>query len=86
MSKSNLGRKGYNCLVYLNHSLSLKEVRAGSQGRNLEVSAEAESMEEYCLLCCFPIACSDCFLTQPRLLPRDGIAHSGLGPSVSISN
>lgn len=70
MSKSNLGKRGYIWFAYFNHSLSLREVRAGSQGRNLEVGAEAETMEECRLLCCFPIACSDCFLTQLRTTAR----------------
>jgi hypothetical protein len=39
-------------------SLSITE---GCQGRNLKAGADAEAMEEYCLL-----ACSACFLIQSR--------------------
>jgi hypothetical protein len=39
----------------------LREVRAGTQDRNLEAGTEAEATEEHCLL-----ACSACFLIQHR--------------------
>jgi len=57
-----------------------------TQDRNLEAGADAEAVEEGCLLACFP------WLSQPASYrtqdhqPRDGTAHSGLGPPSSITN
>ena len=41
MTKSNLRRKEFIWLA--GHALSLKEVRAGTQGRNLEAGAETDT-------------------------------------------
>lgn len=54
----------------LHHCSSVKEVRAGTQGRNLEAGTEAEPMEECCLL-----ACSTCFLLTQDQVPRGGTTH-----------
>ena len=43
MAESNFGRKGFILLVI--YSLSSKEVRVGTQGRNLEAGADAEAIE-----------------------------------------
>jgi hypothetical protein len=48
MTVSNLGEKG---LSYAFTSLIIIEIRAGiTQGRNLEARADAEAMQEFCLL------------------------------------
>jgi hypothetical protein len=50
MTKKQVGEKR----VYLAYdSISLFFIK-GSQGRNLEAGADAEAMERYCLLACFP--------------------------------
>lgn len=46
------------------YSSSFRKSKAGSQGGNLEVGTEAETMKEHCLL--FPCSCSASFLVQPR--------------------
>lgn len=38
----------------IEHTPSLREGKARTQSRKLEASTEAESMEEHCLLACFP--------------------------------
>ena len=50
----------------------------GSPVRNLEVGADAEGC---CLLACSPVACSVCFLTEPR-----ATSHTGQGPPLLITN
>lgn len=35
------------------YSSPLREAKAGTQGRNLETGAEAETVEEHCLVACF---------------------------------
>jgi hypothetical protein len=54
MSKSKLGRKGLIWLMCPYHCPSVKEVRAGTQTGHgsLKAGADAEAMEEYCLLAC----------------------------------
>lgn len=48
--KSTYGGKG---LIHLTTcSLSSREARAGTQGRDLEAGTEKEAMEEHCLLTC----------------------------------
>ena len=39
-------------LAYPDHSLSLREVRAGTQGSRLETETEPEAVEGCCLLAC----------------------------------
>jgi hypothetical protein len=57
MTKKKVGRKGFIWLILLDHSptvhhwTSAQELKAG---RNLEVGADAEAMEECCFLACFP--------------------------------
>jgi hypothetical protein len=45
MNKSNLGEKGLMWLTLPHHSLPWKEVRAGTQGINLEARTKAEAIE-----------------------------------------
>ena len=49
MSKATWGGKG---IFHPTASSPLREVRAGTQDRNLEAGTEAETMEEHCLLVC----------------------------------
>lgn len=41
--------KGLFCITALHHSLSLKEVRAASQGRKLKARIGAEAKKDFCL-------------------------------------
>ena len=56
------------------------------QNRNLEARADAEAMEEWCLLACIPwFAQPISYRTQDHQ-PRDGTSHNGLGPDPLITN
>jgi len=50
------------------------------QGRNLEAGADAEAMEECCLL-----AFSAYFLIEPRAMCPGMVPHNGLSPPTSIT-
>ena len=50
VTECNLGREGFIWLTYLDNSSKLREVKAGTQGRNLEAGTEAETVQELCLL------------------------------------
>ena len=81
MTKSKLGRKGFIGLF----------VTKGSQDRSSntadqEEGAEAEVIDECCLLACFPCFAQPGFLKSQDHQPRDGTAHSGLGPPLLITN
>ena len=63
----------------------------GSQGKSLRQEAggrnsEAKTMEECCLLPCFPGLLSLLSYTTQDHLPRGGAAHNGLSPPISITN
>lgn len=51
MNKSNLGRKGFIPACRL--QFFMKEMRTGTQDRNLEAGAERENLEEHCLMVSF---------------------------------
>ena len=70
MTEIKLWRKGLIWLTFPHHGSSSKEVRTG---RHLEESWRLEAMEECCLL-----ACSACFLIEPRT--------TSSGPPTSITN
>lgn len=55
------------------HSLAGREVRTGTQSRNLETGIEAKTMKGCCSLACSPWPCSAGFLTEPRTT-RPGMA------------
>ena len=61
MTKKHLGRKGFIQLTLPHCCSSPKEVRTGTQAGQ-EAGADAEAMEGYSLLACFP------WLAQPALL------------------
>ena len=77
MMKNNLGSKGFISTDRLGSVIQGSQDKSSS--RNMEVGADAETLEEYCLLAFFP------WLAQPTNLPRDGTIHSRLGPPTSIS-
>lgn len=58
---------------------SVREVWAGSQGRNLEEGIESEAMEE--LTVWLPQLALLAFIDNPGPQPRGSITHSALGPS-----
>lgn len=86
MTKSNLGGKGLFHHTLCNDSLSLSEVKAGDQGRNLNVGTEAETMEEHSLLNCFSWAIYLAYLDTSSSLPRDGTDQSELDPPPPVSS
>lgn len=53
LPKATGGGKGLSHLMFSGNSSLLREVRAGTQSRNLEVGTEAEAMKECYLLACF---------------------------------
>lgn len=76
MTKSSLGREGPIWLTHPDNSPLLRETRAETQA-----GSEADTMEEgstglFTLLS---------YTTQDHL-PRDGTAHSGQGPPMSVNN
>jgi hypothetical protein len=63
MTKSNWGRRGL--LKLTGYLPSSGKVREGVQSKNLEAGTEAEAMEEWCLLACFPwVAHLSCSLRE----------------------
>ena len=68
MTKSMLGRKGFIWLTPSYHSPALKELK---QGRNLEAGADAEVIEGVLLTGLFIMACSACFLIEPRIISSE---------------
>lgn len=55
-------------------------------GRNIEVGADAESIEELCLLACSSWLVKPSFLQKQGQQPRDGTTRNGLGSFLSITN
>lgn len=78
--KPTFGRKGFFHLIHQVDSPSLREIRVGSQSRNMEVGAEAETRKE-----CYLLACSPWF-AEAASLCRGGTIQSGLGLPLSIKN
>lgn len=60
-------------------------LNAKTQGRNLEVETEAETMEEYCVLACSSWFAQFCFL-KPFRTTCPCYHHQWAGPSPSITN
>jgi hypothetical protein len=76
MTKSNLGRKGlFHLLIHIVVYHWRKLGQELKQGRILEAVADAEAMEECCLL-----ACSAWFLTEPRTT-TPGVEPHMMGPT-----
>jgi hypothetical protein len=87
MTKSKLGRKGFILLTVPHHSLSSKEVRAGTQaGEEPGGGADAEVMEGAAYWLAPPGLLSLLFYrTQDHQL-RSGTIHNGLSPPTSITS
>lgn len=82
MTKSNLREERLYLANISRSQSSLKEVRAGAQAWT-----EAEAVKECCLLTPFLIHVQlGLFYTFQTHLPRDGVAHIGLGPPTSLKN
>lgn len=66
-ARNNLGRKGFIYLACTSvHSPSGREVRARTQGNNLEARTEADSLEEMLLIGSFLVTFLACFLAVVR--------------------
>jgi hypothetical protein len=74
MTKSRLRKKGF-ISDYSFYSPSSREVRAGTQGKNLETGTDAEAMRSATYWCVPHMACSTCFLTPSETT----VSHSGRG-------
>lgn len=72
--------------VFMSHSLSCREARTGTQGKNLLMETKAEAMTNapYCLTLHALISLLS--YTAQDNLTEVGIAQKGLGPSTSIIN
>jgi hypothetical protein len=55
------------------------------QGRKLKAGADSEAMEEMFLTGLLPLACSACFLIEPRTT-SPGIGPPTMGPPLLITN
>lgn len=85
MLRSNLRRKRLPWLIGC--SLSLKEAKAGTQGRKLEGRTKAYTTEACYLLACFLWLTDSYFSwTAQANLPGHGTVHSGLGPLWTLTN
>ena len=53
----------------------------------MEAGADAEAMDGVLLTAMLTVACSACFLIEPKTTSiRNGITQNGLGPPPSITN
>lgn len=84
MAKSNLCRKWFISLTHPCHQPSWREVRAGTQDRNVELGTGAEAIEEQCLL--FPHWWLSflSYILQDHL-PGVGTIQTRMGPPTSTS-
>lgn len=60
---NNLGQKGFIWLT--DYSSSVREARAGVQGRSLKAGIEVETLEGSSFIGVLPLACSVTCLTEP---------------------
>lgn len=82
--KTNFWRKTFGLHV-LGHNLSVRKLRTGSQGRDLESRPEAEAREKCCLLILLAMDQSICFSVPRRATcAGNGTSHSGLDPLTSV--
>jgi hypothetical protein len=82
--RSKLGREGFIQLLLPHCCSSPKEVRTGTQAGQ-EAEADAEAMKGCSLLACFPLACSACFLIEPKTTSLE-MAPPTRGPPTLITN
>jgi hypothetical protein len=81
-----LGKKGFMWLTLSHHHLSSKEVRRGTQTRDLEVRADTKAMDECCLLACFQSNVQPAFLENPGPPDQGCPLYNGMGPPSLITN
>lgn len=62
----------------------MREIRAGSQGRSLEIGSEPEAVEEWCLLTCAPWLVQLAFSNSVGLPAQGGTTPSRMGPSIPV--
>jgi hypothetical protein len=83
MTKKQVGEKRVYSAFTSTLLFIIKESQDGqelTQGRNLEAGADAEAMEGRMLLTgLLPLACSACFLIEPRT-PSPAMAPPTMGP------
>ena len=72
-------------LTHLDHSQSLRVVKAGAQSRKLEAVTEVEAMKEYCLLTCSPELTQSALLYSSDL-PAQGWYHPQWAESSHINH
>jgi hypothetical protein len=83
MTKSNLGRKGFILSLQRSGQIPLLgEDREAIQDRNLKSGTEKDTLEERCLLVCFPELNQPAFLSYPGL-PSQEWYYSRLDPPIS---
>ena len=70
--RKQLGRRGF--------------ILAYHRGGNLRTESEAEATEGILLAGLLPMACSACFLLEPRIPAQGGTGHYGLDPPTSVMN
>lgn len=82
--KTNFWRKGFGLHVP-GHNLSVRKLRAGCQGRDLESRPEADAREKCCLSIFLTMDRSICFSIPHRATwAGNGTSHSGLDPLTSV--
>lgn len=81
MAKATWGN-GFIQLSCLHHGLPLRDVRTGTQGKNLEAATGAEARKEPYWLAPHGLLSLLCYTAQDPL--TRGTTHSGLGPSTSV--
>lgn len=64
----------------------MREVRAGTQGRDLEAGTEVEAIEDHCLMACSSSPAQPAFLYSLRPPAQGDAAHNGLSLPTSIIN
>lgn len=79
--QKHLGKKRFILFIFLCHNPTLREVRASGQKKTRDAGTAEEAMEETLLIGLLPKASFFAFLCIEDQLPRDGMAHSGLGSS-----
>ena len=75
MAESNLGRNGLVSLTAA-YNTSLPKAGGTKQARNLEVGADAETMQEFYLLACSPWLAQFIFLDNPEKWRDESVVKS----------
>jgi hypothetical protein len=88
MTKKQVGeQRVYSAYTYVHIAIhhQRKSGQELNQGRNLEAGADAEAMEAMLLTGVLPLACSACFLIEPRTT-SPGMTPPTMGPPLLITN